>query len=419
MEQQEFFVRGRHYAAGDPALQAVLASIYGSSERPRCMCVPGGVPMYIANHGFYVVKRMPETGKSHHPGCPSFEPEAGLSGLGELQGEAIIEHAPDQIELRTAFALMRKSGACSPRGPASEDVKQVKASRHAMSLRALLHFLYERAGFNRWYPAMTGRRNWAVIHKYLQDAAEGVLLKGSTLDEKLFVPEPFRVECRDEIADRRRRKLAALTSPESANTFNMGLLVGQYNGSEPTQQGRRIIVKHMPDSPLFIDNKAWTKAERTYGTMLQACEADVEHKPRILMIALVYAKREFVYQVDTLSMMMVTDQWIPLDDLHELPLLESLVQAGRSFIKPLRYDSGPAAGIPSALLLDCLHAPMPMYVLSAFADDRGHAQQERAVRDRGEAAWSWRTQEPMPELPPLARHAHGPARPPTLTGTTP
>jgi hypothetical protein len=40
-----------------------------------------------------------------------------------------------------------------------------------MSLRALLHFLYERAGFNRWYPAMEGRRNQGVLHKYLCEAA--------------------------------------------------------------------------------------------------------------------------------------------------------------------------------------------------------------------------------------------------------
>ena len=405
MEQQEFTIRGRRYVAGDPTLQAVLASIHGSSERPRCMCVPGGLPMYVAHHGCYVVKRMPETGKSHHPGCPSFEPEAALSGLGELQGEAIIEHAPDQVEIRTDFALSRQAGACMPRGPACEDVKQIKAARHAMSLRALLHFLYERAGFNRWYPAMTGRRNWAVIHKYLLEAAKGVVLKGATLEERLFVPEPFRVESRDELAERRRRKLAALTSPEGDHFFRMGLLVGQYNGSEPTHQGRRLVVKHMPDSPLFIEHKAWAKTERAYGAMLQACEADVEHRPRILMIALVYAKREFVYQVDALSMMMVTDQWLPLDDLHELPLLEALVQEGRSFIKPLRYDSRSPAGIPSALLLDCAEAPMPMYVLSAYAEPKARAQHERLIADRGGSAWIWRSEEEQPPFPSIDRMA--------------
>ncbi|WP_157269120.1 DUF1173 family protein [Azohydromonas aeria] len=418
MEQQEFVIRGRHYAAGDPALQAALAALHGSSERPRCLCVPGGVPMYVAHHGLYVVKRMPETGGSHHPGCPSFEPEAAMSGLGELQGEAIIEHAPDQVEIRTDFAITRRAGTCLPRAGAGEDVRQVVATRQAMSLRALLHFLYERAGFNRWYPAMAGRRSWGTIHKYLQESSRGVLLKGAPLDERLFVPEPFRVELRDEIAQRRRSRLAALTSPEDSHSFRMGLLIGQYNGSEPTHQGRRLVIKHMPDSPLFIENKAWAKTERAYGALLRACEADVEHKPRILMIALVYARQAFVYQVDALSMMMVTDQWVPLDDLHELALLEALVVQGRSFIKPLRYDSRSSAGIPSALLLDCAEAPMPMYVLSAFADTKARALQERAVRDRGDAAWIWRTQEAMPELPP-ARHAPVTAKPPIMTGAMP
>ena len=60
------------------------------------------------------------------------------------------------------------------------------------------------------------------------------------------------------------------------------------------------------------------------GGILQARDADVARKPRVMMAALIYAKREHVYQVDTLSMMLTTDQWIPLDGLHELPLIEAL-----------------------------------------------------------------------------------------------
>ena len=116
-----------------------------------------------------------------------------------------------------------------------------------MSLRALLHFLYERAGFNRWYPAMEGRRNQGVLHKYLSEAARGVLLKGAMLDERLYVPEPFRAEFKEQIGERRRKKLALLMSPEDAVQFKMAILVGEYNGSEPTSFGRRIIVRHMPD----------------------------------------------------------------------------------------------------------------------------------------------------------------------------
>jgi hypothetical protein len=104
-------------------------------------------------------------------------------------------------------------------------------------------------------------------------------------------------------------------------------------------------------------------------------------------------------------MMMVTDQWIPLDDLHELPLLESLVQEGRSFIKPLRYDSRTPAGIPTALMLDCVEAPMPMYVLSAHAEPKARAQHEKLIADRGGNAWIWRLEEDRPPFPNIDRAA--------------
>jgi Protein of unknown function (DUF1173) len=37
----------------------------------------------------------------------------------------------------------------------------------------------------------------------------------------------------------------------------MAILVGEYNGSEPTNFRRRIAIRHMPDVPLFMEHKAW------------------------------------------------------------------------------------------------------------------------------------------------------------------
>jgi hypothetical protein len=407
MEPTRYCIKGRTCAAGDPRLQDNLARVYGSPERPRCMCVSGGVEMYIAKHAEYVVKRMPDTGHQHHPTCPSFEPEPGTSGLGELLGEAIIEHSPDQVEVRTDFPISRIPGRSTPRGESVADPAEVHAPRKRMSLRALLHYLYERAGFNRWYPAMEGRRNQGVLHKYLSEAARGVLLKGATLDERLYVPEPFRAELKEEIGERRRRKLALLLSPEDAVQFKMAILVGEYNGSEPTNVGRRIIVRHIPDVALYIEGKAWERVERSYGAILQARDADVVRKPRVMMAALIYAKREHVYQVDTLSMMLTTDQWIPLDGLHELPLIEALQREQRAFMKPLRYDAKTAAAFPNVLLLDCGQAPLKLHVVSAFVGAKDRAMKAKAVATGGVSAWVWYTDKDMPPLPERARSRAG------------
>jgi hypothetical protein len=400
MQPTRYFIKGRTYMAADPGLQEALARIYGSSERPRCLCVPGGVEMYIARHAECVVKRMPDTGHRHHPTCPSFEPETGMSGLGELVGDAIIEHSPDHVEVRTDFAMARMPGKAVPRGEAAIDPAEVHAPRKRMSLRALLHFLYERAGFNRWYPAMDGRRNQHVLHKYLTEAAKGVMLKGASLEERLYVPEPFRPEIRDEIGARRRRKLALLLSPEDAVQFKMAIIVGEYNGSEPTTAfDRRIVVKHMPDVPLYIETKAWERVERRHAAILQARDADVPRRPRAMMAALVYAKREHVYQVDTLSLMLTTDQWIPLEGLYELALIEALQREQRAFIKPLKYDARWSATFPTVLLLDGGEAPLPLHVVSPFADAKERALKVRSIAVGVQPSWVWYADRDMPPLP--------------------
>lgn len=402
LEPSRYLIKGRTYPAADPGLQDALARVYGSPERPRCLCVSGGIEMYIARHAEYLVKRMPDTGHRHHPTCPAFEPEPCTSGLGELLGEAIIEHAPDEVELRTDFAMSRSPGKAVPRGEWVIDPAEVHAPRKRMSLRALLHFLFERAGFNRWYPAMEGRRNQGVLHKYLCGAARGVMVKGASLDERLYIPEPFRVEFKDEIGERRRNRLALLLSPEDAAQYKMAIIVGEYNGSEPTAYGRRIVVKHMPDAPLYIENKAWQRVQRSYALTLQAREADVPRKPRVLMAALVYARREYVYQVDTVSMMLTTDQWIPLDGLYELPLIEALQQEQRSFMKPLKYDARSAAAFPNVLLLDCEGGAVPLHVVCAVSDAKEKALKMRALAI-GPPHWIWHTDTEVPPLPARGR----------------
>jgi len=172
MNLQRFSIKGHVFNVDDPQLQDALAQVHGTSfERPCCLCVPGGIEMYVAHHRRLVLKRMPDTGSLHHPGCPSYEPELQQSGLGELVGEAVLESELGTVELRVDFPWTRSTGQGVPRGE-PQHASEVEVPRRRMSLRALMHFLFERAGFNRWSPAMEGKRNQGVLHKYLQEAAE-------------------------------------------------------------------------------------------------------------------------------------------------------------------------------------------------------------------------------------------------------
>lgn len=403
MDQQRFFIKGNILAADHEQLQGALALIYDTPERPRCMCVRGGVDMYIARHWEYVVKRMPGTGSKHHPTCAAYEPELTESGLGELMGDAVIEHSSESVELRVDFPLARVPGKAIPRGVVTEPA-EIKASRHRMTLRAVMHFLFERAGFNRWTPAMAGKRSQGVLHKYLMEAAEGIEIKGVRLSERLYVPEQFSEESKAPMAQRRRDKLAILQSPEDDVQFKMALVLGEFKGSEASTFGRKIWIKHMSDAPLLIDNKTWDRIERAYSSILEARDADTKARQRVVMCALVYAKREHTYQIDTASLMLATENWIPLEGTHEADLIQALTDQKRRFMKPLRYDARSVAPFANALLLDTGEMPIPLHVFSGFMEPKERTAKDKVVKANGTGCWVWCTDKAMPELPAAIKY---------------
>ena len=215
MNGQRIFVKGRTFELGDPALQTALAAIYETPERPRCLCVEGGVDLYISRRSsVYHLARMPGTGNQHHPTCPDYEPNPASSGRGALMGDAIVEKSAETLEIHVGFPLSRSiGGRAIPRGEATPP-KDVHAPKHRLSLQAVLHTLYETARFNRWYPAMEGARNQGVLCKYLMEAANHILVRGEPLARRLYVPEPFTADRKDEIAARRREKLAFLNASD-------------------------------------------------------------------------------------------------------------------------------------------------------------------------------------------------------------
>ncbi len=133
--------------------------------------------------------------------------------------------------------------------------------------------------------------------------------------------------------------------------------------------------------------------------MFEARDADTGHKARLMLAALVRVRREFTYEVDAASLMMTTENGIPIDAIHELPLVHALVEHRWRFAKPLRYDAPTIGAIPNALLLNMELKPVPLHVVSAFMAPKARGDKEREISRPGEAVWVWATDQPMPPLP--------------------
>lgn len=352
--------------------------------------------MYVSRVAQYVIKRMPETGHQHHPLCPSHELEAGKSGRSELVGKGITLQ-DGQILLRTAFALDRSVGRTAVRGEGTGDSPAVRASEKHLSLRGLLHLLWDESRFNYWKPAMRGKRPWRVVRKYLMAAAEGMRVKGFTLTDRLLIPEQFEKEDADNQIQRRKERLRMLASADGRHQPGM-LVIGELKEhAETAAGGVKVLIKHMPELPLLMDAKTWERLSKVFKGFLDA--KDVDDSLRLVIGALIYGRPEGTIQVESATLMLTTNDWIPVEGPHDVELVSALEKEDRVFEKPLRYECASAAPFPNAVLLDAGQGTVDMDVISEL-NEKERAAKERAAAAREDPHWVWRTGEPMPPLPP-------------------
>ena len=209
-------VAGRRFEAASRGFEGAIADAHAAHIRPRCLCAGDGVEMYVARfaHGgggggdteeraAFIVKRMPNSGSLHAPDCPSYEPPADASGLGQVLGSAITEDpVTGETTLKLDFSMSKVAGR-SAIPTAIGDSDSVTSSGTKLSLRGLLHYLWDQAELTRWRPGFAGKRTWGTVRKHLLMAAEHKIARGHSLRSRLYVPEVFSVDQRDAINARR------------------------------------------------------------------------------------------------------------------------------------------------------------------------------------------------------------------------
>lgn len=383
----------------DPRFDDRLAKAYSDGQRPQCLCrLPAGVPMYVSRLGNrHVLKRMPNSGWLHHPGCESYEPPPELSGLGQLADAAIIEDVEaGRTTLKLDFSLTRVASRAPP-VVSGADGESVKSDGSRLTLRAVLHYLWDQANLNRWTPAMTGKRSWYVVRKHLLAAAADKAAKGGPLGELLFIPETFSVERKDEIQARRIAALARLSAP-AGSTRKLMLLIGEVKSIEAGRHGQKVLVKHLPDLPFMLPSDLHNRMVRRFQQELELWNADPSTH---LVIASTFgADAAGVLSLEELCLVVTTGNWIPVENLPEVQLLHALTSTGRRFTKGLRYNLGSDRPLASVVLSDVPPTPVALYAVPPDAGDAFWKALDQLQQSSRMASWVWRpSEEPMPALP--------------------
>lgn len=343
----------RHYAdyKGQPAL---------------CLCNALRPRMYIARLGDqFVLKRWPGSGHEHAVDCDRYEPPLEASGLGRLLGSAIREDTlTGDVELRLGFPLKKQPrSAAAPAEPRPEDATDddgTGSSTSRAGLRAILHYLWDQAELTHWKPGMKGKRNWWVVRNRLLAAAARMSAKGKRLHRRLFIPEPFRVEAKDEIRLRRRALLQTVASHKAARELMMFLI--EVKEIAPSTYGYKLVARNVPEDPLYMSEELYGLLRRRFETELEMF-ARADGQGHLVAFGTLSVKPSGISTIEDLTLMATTAEWLPVCDETEAIIVDYAVATGRAFVKPLKYNMAQGRALAAVLFTDGPDKPTAFYVV--------------------------------------------------------
>ncbi len=376
-----------------------IADAHATHRRPRCMCVVGGVEMYVArlsraNEGF-IVKRMPNTGSHHATDCPSYEPPPESSGLGQVLGSAITEDpATGETILRLGFSMSKITGR-SAMPTASGESDSVVSNGTKLSLRGLLHYLWDQADLTRWQPGFAGKRTWGMVRRHLLLAAEHKIAHGDSLRSRLYIPEVFSVEQRDAINARRMAQWSQAIAI-SGKPQHLMLLIAEVKEILPARYGFKAVLKNVPDAAFALDEQLYRRLGRRFDSELALWGAAED--VHMVIVATFSVAAAGIPTIVQLSLMPVTRDWLPVENGFEKQLIERLVADARSFVKGLRYNLSAGNALASATLTDCEGSAPSLFVVHPGIED---GERHRQAWDSSAPVWLWHpSSEALPSLPP-------------------
>ena len=88
--------------------------------------------------------------------------------------------------------------------------------------------------------------------------------------------------------------------------------------------------------------------------------------------------------------MVVTENWIPYESIHEKKLIEALAVMREKSVKGLRYNLSAGQPIANAMFQSRAQ-PVALYIVPAAADETFEASLQEMIAARAEiGSWIWR-----------------------------
>ena len=366
--------------------QKVLSSARSRDAAVKCCCPGSGGKRlsvrYYEDSDSCGLARYPLTGEEHSNDCRFYAPNPEKSGLAGYEKGVVDELDNGGVKIRLGIGLRKKQPSDNPntlqppvqRGPTGKQAR--------MTLLGLLHYLWDRAGLNVWWPAMQGKRDSGLVNARLREAASDIKVGQIKLDRVLLLSA---------LAKEGRW---ALLNQERVLEANQGglrlLMIAPLASYRREREMNALPIKGYGGLPfLDVDAQLWDAVRNRYHRAVAAWQQGSS----VITIAQLEVKGNVRYaRVLDVALMSVTDNWIPVDSSYEKRIADKLTLEKRAFLKPMRFDAEEDEVFPDFILRDTgCDIPLEVFGRSDEAYEARRLSKERYYAEKFKVTgwWCW------------------------------
>jgi len=408
----------------------VLAEHHGQkgSDAPAfccCQSEPRNTRLYIGHRekagvGYYLA-RYPMSGPEHLPDCEWYALPRESSGIDGYEVGVVEEMEDGTLKVRLKRPLRKKLEVSEQTAPPPEKGPPAvgRRSQAAMTLRGFLDLLWETAELNTWHPGMAGKRTAGVVLHRLSAASKRIRASRDLLQDVVvwgmggLTPAEFQRQARHN-----RLVLDQRFKGSTPKERRLVVVVGVMTAIKDTVAGPRAVIEGMAAQKInvYLTSKLVDGLARSFPSFQRLRDGNLQDGERVLVLLHgsieKLADGSIVYTdiaIEAGAALSISTAWIPVESSFERRVVELLVEQGRTFIKPLKFDATADVIFPDMLLTDAGVALWPMEVYGRTDPD--YLQRKAAKEDLyptqypGVECWAWDVvdQDNPPAFPPKSR----------------
>lgn len=341
--------------------QSVLKAGYGKAE-VRCGCRGSGAKRlaikYSEDYDQFWLAKFALSGGQHAADCHFYSALSTQSGQGADCIGVVDQQSDGSVVIRLEIGLVEKSISPEPKVPVRAATNRTtSAKKSSMKLLGLLHYLWEGAGLNQWVAAFAGKRSPPSAYRRLNDAADEVWISDLKLADQLLLAA-FDPERGQAVRNRER------TTASFAAGLRMVIIapLAAFSDERDASMENKLTISAFHGIPtVYMQSELWENTKRRFQNAATSWRKGAG-AVAILQVELRQGKAAIYAKAIDMALMSITPEFIPVESSYERIVANLLVQQGRSFWKPLRFDANSDQVLADFILTDTSkNAPLEVF----------------------------------------------------------